>query len=270
MRKIIQTIPRKICTFGLYSDNKGRGLPWNRRVVCVMLLTPQELNQQCTEDVKSLHKINSVPIFNQTVCPSSKQCAGPFLAFLCAQTMFSCSLTSLQSCCLTAQLILRDFKTHHTEMELLLPEAFVEPSASQCSTCGCCRLTPHTSPVQEPPDMTQRTQLFNTLLWRRPLLSPGCFHWEQGTRTADLLWFYCLDIGIAKNQSKGQSASQKLYNLHHFIFFFSPNIMFKFFKGKKFLLPLLHIFFKKSMICPKALINFIDTSGQFWISNPPR
>lgn len=80
-------------------------------------------------------------------------------------------------------------------------------------------------PTQEPPDMTQRTQLFNTLLWRRPLLSPGCFYWEQGTRTAELLWFYCPDIGIAKNQSKGQAASQKLYNLHHFLFFFCSPIL---------------------------------------------
>lgn len=90
----MQTIPWKICTFGLYFDNKGWGLPWNRRVACVMLLTPQELNQQCTENVKSLSKTNSVPIFNRTVCPSSKQSVQAPLWLSCVDRQ--CFLAILQ------------------------------------------------------------------------------------------------------------------------------------------------------------------------------
>lgn len=63
-------------------------------------------------------------------------------------------------------------------------------------------------PMQEPPDRTQRTQLFITLVWREPALSPECLHWEPGVQS-------CCDFtvrtGVAKDQSKGQVASQQLF-----------------------------------------------------------
>lgn len=140
-------------------------------------------------------------------------------------------------------------------MGILLPAPFVEPSASQCGTGGCCRLTPHTSPCRSL-QAWQRTQLCNTLLWRKALLSPGCFHWEQGMRSAELLWFYCQDIGIAKEQSKGQAASEELFVISiTSLSYLFPSTMLKYLKGGKFLLPPFHIF-KKSTICLKALINF--------------
>lgn len=42
-----------------------------------MLLTPREVNQHRTEDVKSRSKANAVAILNQAACPSNRQCVQP-------------------------------------------------------------------------------------------------------------------------------------------------------------------------------------------------
>lgn len=42
-----------------------------------MLLTPREVNQHHTEDVKSRSKANAVAILNQAACPSNRQCVQP-------------------------------------------------------------------------------------------------------------------------------------------------------------------------------------------------
>lgn len=148
-----------MCTFGLYSDNKGWGLLWNRRVACVMLLISQEVNQQCKEDVRSLHKwTQSLFLIRQHAPAPSRMCRSFWVTSgsfpVCTGNVFLQFYSSdyPQGC----------HNPVHKTHSLLLPEGPAEPSASCCSTYGCCRLTLTNLPMQDPPGITQRTQ-FNRL-----------------------------------------------------------------------------------------------------------
>lgn len=176
--------------------------------------------------------------------------------------MFSCSLAVLQ---LSLSLWISKLTTQNWSSCCLEPLwSQVHPSAAAVLQAD----TNHTSPSR------------SLQTWHREhSYSTHCFgesqHSPQGVFTGSREWGVqsCCDFTVRtlvqpKISQKARKFHRTICHLPHFLVFsLFPNIMLKLFKEGKFLLPPLHVF-KKSTICPKALIHFIDASGQFWFSNP--